>query len=219
MSQKSLFLSGEGDQWYQRNQTALGAAIANDPVLRVLEFTGIRPQRVLEIGCADGWRLAEIAHRYDSAGYGVDPSAQAVAHGQQCHPEIQLQVGTADALPNIAPVDLIIFGFCLYLCDPQDLFKIAQESDRLLADQGHMLIYDFHPPIGHYRNHYSHNSAVYSYKMDYSALFSWHPAYCRIFQQLFHHQSKQSDTFSPDDMVSVQLLRKENILLAAERLR
>lgn len=45
-----------------------------------------------------------------------------------------------DSLPEIEPVDLIIFGFCLYLCDPQDLFRIAAGSDALLADRGLMTI-------------------------------------------------------------------------------
>ena len=216
VSQKNQFLSGEGDEWYERNKWNIPAATQNDPVLMALEHCVIRPIRVLEIGCADGWRLAEIERRYGCTGYGIDPSEKAIRAGNASHPKLHLSVGTADALPDIEPVDLIIFGFCLYLCDPQDLFKIAMESDRLLKDQGHIVVLDFHPPIGHYRNPYSHKEGIFSYKMDYSKLFSWHPAYCLIHQQLFHHQDNQPMHFEPNDMISVQILRKEYKLLSSK---
>ena len=197
MSQKETFLSGEGDHWYERNNWNIPTATTEDPILKALNYCLITPMRVLEIGCADGWRLAEIERRYGCQSYGIDPSKQAITAGQAEHPTLQLSVGTADALPAIEPVDLIIFGFCLYLCDPQDLFKIAMESDRLLKDQGHIVVLDFHPPTGHYRNPYVHKEGVFSYKMDYSKLFSWHPAYCLIHQQLFHHQDRPEFILSP----------------------
>lgn len=214
ISQKEQFLNGEGNKWYERNKWNIPAAIHNDPILKVIELCGITPARVLEIGCADGWRLAEIEQRYGCECYGIDPSEKAITTGKSSHPKLQLSVGTADALPDIEPVDLIIFGFCLYLCDPQDLFKIAMESDRLLKDQGHIVVLDFHPPIGHYRNPYSHKEGIFSYKMDYSKLFSWHPTYCLVHQQLFHHQDRQPLHFEPNDMVSVQILRKDSRLLS-----
>lgn len=216
VSQKNQFLSGEGNEWYERNKWNISAAIKNDPILKAIEHCVIRPIRVLEIGCADGWRLAEIERRYGCTTYGIDPSEKAINAGQREYPNVQLSVGTADKLPDMEPVDLIIFGFCLYLCDPQDLFKIAMESDRLLKDQGHIVVLDFHPPIGHYRNPYSHKEGIFSYKMDYSKLFSWHPAYCLIHQQLFHHQDKQPMHFEPNDMISVQILRKEYKLLSSK---
>ena len=217
VSQKNQFLSGEGNEWYERNKWNISAAIKNDPILKAIEHCVIRPIRVLEIGCADGWRLAEIERRYGCTTHGIDPSEKAINAGQREYPNVQLSVGTADKLPDMEPVDLIIFGFCLYLCDPQDLFKIAMECDRLLKDKGQIIIYDFNPPIGHYRNHYRYKSGIYSYKMNYSKLFLWHPSYCMVYQNTFHHQSKSPTDFSPDDMVSVQIIRKENMLLTAER--
>ncbi len=216
ISQKEQFLNGEGNKWYERNKWNIPAAIHNDPILKVIELCGITPARVLEIGCADGWRLAEIERRYGCECYGIDPSEKAITTGKSSHPKLQLSVGTADALPDIEPVDLIIFGFCLYLCDPQDLFNIAMQCDRLLKDKGHIIVLDFHPPIGHYRNPYSHMKGIFSYKMDYSKLFSWHPAYCLIHQLLFLHQDKQPLHFEPNDMVSVQILRKDYTLLSSK---
>ncbi len=217
MNQKNIFLPGEGNMWYQRNKSAYTPErYKDDLILTALEQISIQPSRVLEIGCANGWRLAELYNRYGCEAYGIDPSEKAIMDGKTQYPYMHLSVGTADDLPKIEPVDLIIFGFCLYLCDPKDLFKIAMESDKLLSDHGYIAILDFHPLINHYRNKYSHKENIYSYKMDYSTMFSWHPAYCRIYQQLMHHNESSNYHFKPDELISIQLLRKESFLIESE---
>lgn len=45
-----------------------------------------------------------------------------------------------------ATFDVIIFGFCLYLCDQQDLFRVAQEADRVLKPDSWLVINDFYAP-------------------------------------------------------------------------
>lgn len=217
MNQKNIFLSGEGNMWYQRNKSAYTPErYKDDLILTALEQMSIQPSRVLEIGCANGWRLAELYNRYGCEAYGIDPSEEAIMDGKTQYPSINLSVGTADELPEIEPVDLIIFGFCLYLCDPKDLFKIAMESDQLLSNQGHIAIFDFHPPTGHYRNKYSHKEDVYSYKMDYSTIFSWHPAYLKVYEKINHHTANDKNIFSPDELISVQILKKELALIKTE---
>ena len=217
MSQKNTFLSGEGNMWYQRNKSAFTTEKQKeDPVLLALEHCQIKPVRVLEIGCANGWRLAELHNRYNCETYGVDPSEEAIVDGKVQYPYMHLSVGTADDLPRIEPVDLIVFGFCLYLCDPEDLFKIAMESHHLLKNNGYIAILDFHPPTGHYRNKYSHKEGVYSYKMNYSTIFSWHPAYIKVYEKIKSHTANNKNTFSPDELSSVQILKKEYALINTE---
>ncbi|MDX7858826.1 class I SAM-dependent methyltransferase [Aeromonas caviae] len=215
MHQKNVFMDHEGDEWYKRNKAAiLDKSLANDPIFKALEYLGSRPARILEIGCANGWRLAQLAEHYGARCYGVDPSASAIQDGLSRYPGLQLTVGTADCLPEIEPVDLIIFGFCLYLCDPQDLFKIAAGSDALLADRGLMTILDFNPPAGHYRNDYQHHANIFSYKMNYGELFGWHPGYHHLFEHVQHHDG--GTELEPDALISVQILRKDARLLAAQ---
>ncbi len=60
--QEQVFLDGEGDAWLKRNREKL--PVKNDPVLKTLAACKIRPNKVLEIGCADGWRLRELKAKY-----------------------------------------------------------------------------------------------------------------------------------------------------------
>ena len=215
MKQKNVFIKEEADAWYERNKLCINQkSLNNDQIFIALQNIDCQPKRILEIGCANGWRLAQLASHYGASCYGIDPSKTAIEDGTLSYPALNLSVGTADGLPDIEPVDLIIFGFCLYLCDPQDLFKIAANSDRLLKDKGVMAILDFCPPAGHYRNDYQHYANLFSYKMNYSSMFSWHPSYCRIYEHVTHHDG--TNELEPDALVSVQLLKKDSQLLDAK---
>jgi len=204
-SQRTLFLAGEGDGWFERNRVALaGVDAAADPVVRAL--AGLPPpQRILEIGCADGWRLERLRQSTGAACFGVEPSATAVAEGAERFPSLTLARGTADRLPFADDeFDAVVFGFCLYLCDPSDHFRIAAEADRVLAEGGWMVIYDFLPPRP-WRNPYAHREGLYSHKMDYARMFTWHPSY-RV-----HEVSRAeagAQPAAPDDRIAVTVLRK-----------
>ena len=51
-------------------------------------------------------------------------------------PDVKLKIGTAEKLKfEDDKFDLIIFGFCLYLCDREDLIKIVDETNRVLKKQ------------------------------------------------------------------------------------
>src|SRR5262252_2976880 len=111
-SQKSVFLEGEGDAWYRRNLQHLRAG-GPDIVLTTLQEMRVAPKSVLEIGCANGYRVAQICQQSAAQGYGIEPSAEAVADGRSRYPLLSLEVGTADALPFAdGQFDLVIFGFC-----------------------------------------------------------------------------------------------------------
>ena len=100
----------------------------------------------------------------------------------------------------------MIFGFCLYLCDREDLFRIVSEADRVLRSPGWLMIRDFYSPIPTARN-YRHCLGVQSYKMDYRTMFSWHPDYeCLTHKVRRHGETSYTDT--PDEWVAVSVLRK-----------
>ncbi|MGY3864864.1 class I SAM-dependent methyltransferase [Aeromonas bivalvium] len=79
MHQKNVFMAREGNEWYERNKSAiLGKSLASDPIFKALTYLGCKPARILEIGCANGWRLAQLAEHYGAQCHGVDPSASAI---------------------------------------------------------------------------------------------------------------------------------------------
>ena len=208
-SQKTIFLAAEGDAYFRRNADhnahSHAATLQDphyDPVIRAL--VDLKPHRILEIGASNGWRLDVARRLWDAHVSGIDPSVAAVTDGAARYPEVELVVGTADRLPQ-AQFDCVIFGFCLYLCDRGDLFRIAAEADSLLAEGGYLVVYDFFPVTPH-RNPYTHRPGVFTYKMDYAALWRWHPAY-----SIWRHEvtaAAGEDPADPDQRLAVTVLKK-----------
>ncbi len=196
--QKRAFISEEGDRWFERNAAALENK-ADDVVLSAIDKIGLRPTRVLEIGCANGWRLRHL-EKLGAECYGVEPSAKAIAESGNPN----LLVGTADSLPFLdTDFDLVIFGFCLYLVDPALHFRAVAEADRVLQDRGVIAILDFIPPT-HYFNDYSHRDGLRSHKMEFSKYFLASPAYSLVHREI-------GPLKLPDDRIGVDILAKNQL--------
>jgi SAM-dependent methyltransferase len=208
--QKDAFTGSEADAWYRRNR--VGPADVDekgreDRVLRAFRQAQVAPRKVLEVGCSNGWRLECLRREYGAECFGIEPSSEAVADAKALFPEVRVVKGTADELPaEDGEFDAVILGFFLYLCDRQDLFRIACEVDRALSDPGYLFVYDFFSPTP-YRNRYRHKEGLFSYKMDYSRLFDWNPAYTRIHHVVFAHPGAP-DVDDPDWRLAVTVLRK-----------
>lgn len=205
--QKDIFKDSEGDQYFRRN---VSMSEGKDDVIdipKVLKHIHISPNRVLEVGCSNGHRLNQFEKCFNAECYGIDPSHEAIEHGKKEYPHIHLQVGTADVLAfDNDFFDMVVFGFCLYLCDRHDLFKIAFEADRCLSDNGILVIHDFAPPFP-YKNKYRHNEGIYSYKMDYSKMFTWNPSYFEIARVLFSHSGFKLRDIT-DERIAIVVLKK-----------
>jgi SAM-dependent methyltransferase len=196
MDQKATFLASEGDSYFRRNKHAFSqhhslalADFTRDSVLAAVDR--LKPKSMLEVGCANGWRL-DVAHQlWGIECHGVDPSVEAVRDSQR-FAGIRVTRGTAVALPDIQ-VDCVIFGCVLCWCDRADLFRIAAEADRVLKAGGHIIAYEFFSPLSRLRP-YVHDQRIITHKMDFSRLWSWHPAYT-----LWSHQVRVLDHGDPDD--------------------
>jgi ubiquinone/menaquinone biosynthesis C-methylase UbiE len=203
--QKDEFLESEGDAWFERNHRAF--VPQHDPIIAGLFELGQSPGRVLEIGCSDGARLSALHETFSSECSGIDPSADAVRSAQLRAKNLDISVGTADKLAFAdSQFDLVIFGFCLYLCDVSDHFKIASEADRVLADGGVLVVYDFSSPIP-FKNEYIHKPGIWSYKMDWAKMFTWHPSYRLIARR--YSETASSKTFVPNEAIVADFLRKD----------
>lgn len=213
MKQKDIFLGGEGNAWFTRNAAAMAKheLPGSDPLL--IELLSLKshlaggggPVNVLEVGCGPGLRLDWLQRKMGWECYGIDPSDEAVKQANSAG--VHAEVGTADQLPFAdKSFDVVIFGFCLYLCDRDDLFKIAAEADRVLKNPGWLLLKDFYSPTPLARE-YHHKAGVYSYKMDYKTLFTWNPDYSVYSHRVAHHMG---DVYTDDrqEWVATSVLRK-----------
>jgi ubiquinone/menaquinone biosynthesis C-methylase UbiE len=162
--------------------------------------------RLLEIGCGEGSRLVYLAKELGLDCFGIDPSAKAVDTAN--NRGVTALQGTADCLPfNDGQFDIVVFGFCLYLCDREDLFSIAREANRVLKPKGYVIVHDFYSPNSLKRD-YHHLPGVFSFKMDYRKLFDWHPSYTCISHKVTAHGTNKFID-DPNEWVTTSTLRKD----------
>lgn len=148
--QSQKFLTGTADDYYHRNKADLGKT---DPVMPLIERIGLRPGKVLEVGCANGWRLERLQAKYGCEVSGIEPSRAAVvdAERQAAIDDVghrRIIQGTADDLGywDSLSFDTVIIGFCMFLIEPWQWLRVAAEVDRVLMNGGALIVHDFTMP-------------------------------------------------------------------------
>jgi ubiquinone/menaquinone biosynthesis C-methylase UbiE len=121
---------------------------------------------------------------------------------------LDFQTGLATQLPyQDKKFDLVFFGFCLYLIEPNEIFKAVMEADRVLRNGGFLAILDF--DYGQLCvNPYKHAPGIFSYKNHYSQIFTSSNYFHQISKWSFSH-SDNSFTAEKDERLSIEVLYKE----------
>ena len=197
MDQKSVFLNSEGNAWFERNKDALGdrdktADIIFQTVLRhqsVIRSQKRSPISVLEVGCANGFRLSW----FRDEGFevcGLDPSQTAIEYGREHYGFTANELLSIDArgffANNDKAFDIIVFAHSFYLIPRADLPAIVAGAINSLSQNGIVAIYDFH--AAPHKTAYSHYDGLWSYKMDYASIFTAFPQMKLIEQTVIEHE-------------------------------
>ena len=171
----------------------------------------LRPERVLEIGAANGFRLAAIHERTGAQAVALEPSAQALLNGKASFPFITFIRGTATAVPLRQSFDLVIVNFVFHWIDRQSLLRAVAEVDRLVSDGGYLLIGDFHPANQlQVAYHHLENERVFTYKQNYAATFLASGLYHPVSLLTAHHANKKLEArVAERERIGAWLLRKE----------
>lgn len=213
MLQDRVFVCAEADRWFARNRTALHDFDAElDLPLRLIGLYQLRPRHVLEVGAANGVRLAALNRRTGATAVAVEPSAEAVVDGRRHYPAVKFVRGTAAAVPLKANFDLVIVNFVFHWIDRASLLQSVAEVDRLVQDCGYLLIGDFYPS-NHYRVRYHHrpDEKLYTYKQNYAAAFLASGLYHPVALLTADHASKALSAETPEsERIGSWLLRKES---------
>lgn len=205
-------MASEGDQWFARNRQALEQFDPDaDFPLRLMELYDLRPTSVLEIGAANGVRLAAIAAHYGARVVAVEPSSEATRCGRARFSQVTFVQGTACALPLSESFELIIVNFVFHWIDRANLLRSIAEIDRLLVDGGFLIIGDFYPSnMVKLQYHHLAEQEMFTFKQNYAATFIgsglYHPV-CLITGD--HASHSLAGAVDEDERIGVWLLQKK----------
>jgi len=222
MKQEDIFNSGEADAWFTRNKDAiLTKTREQDITYQYLQklIPEIKAKNIIEIGCSNGFRLNWFAEDFGLDCFGLEPSKRAVDDGQKrYHSTDKLNLVSANMDQNFwetsftqlfkeNSVDVILFGFCFYLMSPELYFLITSKIDKILKENGVVVIFDFDSvPQRRLYQHYKEEE-VWSHKMDFSQLFTCHPMYKLIYKEYNNHEKGPSIGDQHQDC-SLSVIRK-----------
>jgi SAM-dependent methyltransferase len=210
--QDRLFSDFEGDRWFDRNRGALNAFDpAADLPLKLIGLYGLNPERVLEIGAANGFRLAAIRERTGAEAVALEPSGEAIRNGKASYPFVTFIRGTVSAVPLRDSFDLVIVNFVFHWVDRQNLLHAVAEVDRLVGEGGYLLIGDFYPANQlQVRYHHLETEEILTYKQNYAAMFLASGLYHQVSLLTAHHANKELQArVAETERIGAWLLRKE----------
>lgn len=203
-TQETIFFQSEGDAWFKRNKDALATGKKVDwPEFLLTQLSDLPGLgRVLELGCANGWRLNQLRQNLGVGSLrcvGVDASAEAIGAGQRSFPDLTLFRGMLSDVSLTESFDLVIVNFVLHWLDRSNLARAVSEIDRLIQDNGLLILGDFLPDSPQARPyHHVKDQAIYTYKQDYAKIFEALGTYRELSRVTFHHDSPGADMRSAD---------------------
>jgi SAM-dependent methyltransferase len=210
-TQTDVFVQSEGDRWFQRNRHALEKYDPEvDPIAQVMKLYDLRPRRLVELGAANGIRVATLAKILGCDATAVEPSDDAIADGRRCFPHVTYVKAPIHAVTLVGSFDTVIVNFVLHWIDRALLLESIAKIDALVSDGGHLILGDFMPNAPT-RAPYHHlpGEEVYTYKQDYGAIFGSSGVYEIVAVATGAHGASAFSTAVADrDRSAVWLLRK-----------
>lgn len=214
-NQKNSFLSYEANAWFDRNYEMITTYNPEeDKVIDLFKKYNFDKKSILEIGSSAGYRLNALKNLDATAEvFGLEPSEKAIAYGKENYKNVNFTHGTADNLSGFADAsfDVVIVGFVFYVIDRSILFKTLAEIDRVLKNNGVVIIVDFFSEAT-LKNAYHHidEFEAYSFKQNYDEIFIASRLYYLLDKSTYDHNTKTLDASSNyRDKYSITLLKKD----------
>jgi len=199
----------DGDKWYQRNKKKL--TTTGDQILKIIKKNNLRPKEVLEVGCANGYRLRKLKQLYGCRLMGVDLSYDAAEYGRSKY-HVPIWCGPFEKSTFLGLHDLVILNYVLEYVDRDKLLYFLHRVNQNLVEGGHLIIGEFIPTTESFcktREKHSKDQK-YVYKNYYPEILTHTGLYELVDELYYNHKTKKIGDLKDEmkDMVYVTLLKK-----------
>jgi len=209
---KKIFLNSEGDKYYLRNSNKTSLKSLKLKLKIVSNIINIKKKKssinFLEVGSSNSSLLKVLKKKFKSVDFfALDPSKKAL-HELKKH-NINVVRSTADDLSFFSnnSIDIIFYGFCLYLTDKKDSRKISSEANRVLKRKGVLIIYDFYSEKKLLLP-YSHHHQIKITKMDFSNIFDKKNFFCK-YKKIYDYETLLPKINNNKSSIAIIILKKK----------
>ncbi len=218
-AQEKYYFSKEADDWFDRNSPVINAGEDEQRTIRLekkreriaaaIRQCGIAPRRMLEIGGSNGYDLAALQQEFGCEAFVVEPSRRAVEDGAKRFPNINIRQGVASDLKCFADgeFDFVLIKGVFCWIGREELLQSVAEMDRVLADQGHLMLIDYYveTPLMN-RNVHVREQEIYCFKMDHAAIFLAGKTYRTVYNEIY---PDPHDEYRGENRVVRSILKKD----------
>jgi len=204
----------EGDNWYKRNKEVINDyCLIDDITISNIKKYNINKENILEIGCSNGSRLNKLKTEFKGSNcYGIDVSEKAIQNGKSSYRNLHLEKLCASKIGKFKDnfFDIIIFGHCLMVIEP-DLFQnIINEIHKILKKNGNIFIIDWYSKNHEMNIKWKHNPNYHCNKFDYSSFFTIFPNYVLINRTFLNHddKNKKYEFNNLKEVMTIDIIRK-----------
>lgn len=217
MIQDKIFELSEADNWFLRNKEAIiSKEIKEDLISGLIDRISNKDEfaSVIELGSSNGYRLQFLKRILPNCKkfVGVEASKMAVEDGISRY-GLEMYHSTLDVFNSMEKFDIVIVNFVYHWIDRENIFKAIANTDKLLNDGGYLIVGDFLPDFPQKRKyHHLPEESVYTYKIDYSAVFESLNTYKEIYKTTFNHDNaelKHIEFSNSDKRGFCSILRKD----------
>lgn len=141
----------EADAYFLRNRQALEEfeSAEEDLLIKLLVPFLQAGDRVLDVGCANGWRVRRLVKSMPTLGLaaGIDLSFLALQDGLSKGSKSLVQAD-ATAFPVRAnSIDCVVLGFVCYATGRRSALAVLAEVERVIREDGVVAVLDFLPDM------------------------------------------------------------------------
>lgn len=202
MIQDKIFELSEADNWFLRNrETLIGKDAEKDLIFTLIKKLkdNNKIEKVLELGCSNGYRLNFLKTTYKNINraVGMDASQKAVEDGIKRY-NLELYKDTIIDFKYNEQFDMVIVNFVYHWLDRATVLKAIANTDSLVKEGGYLIVGDFLPDFPQKRfYHHLPEEKIYTYKLDYSKVFESLNTYKTIHKTTFDADSGYDFTIKP----------------------
>ena len=204
------FTNIDADNWFNRNKDKIQNTNIIDIITKQYFNNYIdtnKKLKILEIGCANGFRLSQIQKYSNHSLTGIDLSEKAINEAKNNYPKINFICDNFNDMILTDRYDVIICGFFLYYIAQEDLDNIITKINKHLNNNGKLIIIDFYSK-NYIEKICIHRENLLMHKMDHSKLFTNNLNYILLSRNTILDDGNNYADSDINKYVTVDLLHK-----------
>lgn len=192
------------EKYFERNKN-IKDLVTNPTIYLKKLLKNEKIETICEVGCFTGIQLNYLCNELNCEGIGIDASEKSILKAKKKYKNILFEQGVSTNLElEDDSIDLLCFGFFLYILSDKDYNKSIEQAKKKLKKGKFFYIFDFDSIS---KKKCKHDNNINITKRDHSYIKGFKLLEKKTYYELFNTESKFSYT-NEENRMSLWLFKK-----------